>query len=144
MSEKRVFVLAAIPSVILNVVWDKIEPILQRVIKVSNNELTAEGIYKRALSGESLIVAVCLNTEIVAVTVLNVVTFDTGLRAMYVPIVGGKYMNEWVDESMLVAKAIAKDYNCTELRGFAVRKGWLRRMKEWKTVSTIIKCDVGV
>lgn len=54
-------------------------------------------------------------------------------------------MNEWMDRFLDIVKAIAKDFNCTELRGIAARKGWMRKLKPlgWSEVSTIIKCDVG-
>jgi len=123
---KRVFNLAAIPANMVSLIWDKIEPTLQRVVSVSNRELTLEGIKKRCINGSNLIVTVCLENEIVAVTVLDVVEFESGLRAMYIPVVGGEYMNEWLEDAFVIAKAIAKDLNCTEVRGLAVRKGWMK------------------
>ena len=143
MSDRK-FNLASIPANVVPLLWEKIEPILQRVIDVSNRELTCEGVKRRAMLGETLIVAVCLNSEIVAITVLDVVTFDSGLRAMYIPIVGGNYMDEWLEESFEVAKAIAKDLNCSEVRGLAARKGWLRRLKDmnWEEIVTVIRCPV--
>jgi hypothetical protein len=140
----RKFVLAAIPANLLNIVWDKIEPILDRVIEVSNRELTTDGVKRRALLGETLIVTICLDNVIIAVTVLDIVQFDSGLRAMYIPVVGGDYMDEWLEESFEVAKAIAKDFNCSEVRGLAARKGWLRRLKDmnWEEITTVIRCPV--
>jgi hypothetical protein len=136
--------LAAVPANLVAIIWPTLEPILDRVIAVSNRELTSAGIKRRAISGETLIVAVCRNDVVVAVNVLDVVQFDSGLRAMYIPITGGDFMDEWLEDSLVVAKAIAKDLNCTELRGLASRNGWLRRLKKegWESITTIIKCDV--
>lgn len=136
--------LAAVPANLVPILWPVLEPILERVIATSNGELTSAGIKRRAMAGETLIIAVCKNDAVVAVNVLDVVEFDSGLRAMYIPITGGDFMEEWLDDSLEVAKAVAKDLRCTELRGLASRDGWLRRLKQngWTTVSTIIKCDV--
>ena len=141
---KRKFDLAAIPANMVNMLWDKIEPILDRVVRASNRELTTDGIKGRCISGHNLIVTVCLESEIIAVTVLDVVQFESGLRAMYIPVVGGEYMDEWLEESFEVAKALAKDLNCSEVRGLAARKGWMRRLKNmnWEEIVTVIRCPV--
>jgi hypothetical protein len=140
------YVLAAVPANLVSILWPQLSPILDRVIAVSNDELTSEGIRKRAILGNTLIVAICRKDVIVATCVLDVVEFDSGLRAMYIPIVGGEYMDEWLEDSVVVAKAIARDFNCTELRGLASRTGWFRRLKNmnWSTVTTVIKCDTGI
>lgn len=141
---KRKFELAAIPGNTVHMLWDKICPILERVVAVSNRELTVDGIKGRCVSGHNLIVTVCLEGEIIAVTVLDVVQFESGLRAMYIPVVGGDYMDEWLEESFEIAKAIAKDLNCSEVRGLAARKGWMRRLKNmnWEEIVTVIRCPV--
>jgi hypothetical protein len=136
--------LAAVPANLVRPMWPILEPILTRVIEVSNGELTAEGILRRAVKGETLVIAICKNGVVVAVNVCDVVQFDSGLRAMYIPITGGDFMEEWLDDSLEVAKALAKDLNCRELRGLASRNGWLRRLKQngWEPITTIIKCNV--
>lgn len=141
---KRKFELAAIPANTIQMLWSQIEPVLDRVVAVSNRELTTEGIKGRCMSGHNLIVTVCLDGVIVAVTVLDVVQFESGLRTMYIPVVGGDYMDEWLEESFEVAKAIAKDLNCSEVRGLAARKGWMRRLKNmnWEEIVTVIRCPV--
>jgi hypothetical protein len=136
--------LAAVPANMIDIIWDKVEPVLDRVVKVSNRELTLDGIKGRCINGKNLLVTVCAGKEIIAVVVLDVVEFESGLRALYIPVVGGENMNEWLADSFEVAKAIAKDFNCTEVRGLSVRKGWMRVLTKmnWQVITTVISCPV--
>jgi len=144
-SETTGYVIAAIPITLIEPLWHKFEPLVQLVVEVAHGEITTAGVKRRALIGETLIVAVCKGTEIIAVNILDIMEFDSGLRALYIPVVGGTEMDMWLDQFFLVAKAIARDFNCTELRGLASRKGWMRRLKNmgWTDITTVIKCDVG-
>ena len=144
MSDNK-YVMAALPITMIEIMWPKIEPFIQSVADIANGEITCDGVKRRALSGETLIVVICKGPDVIAANVLDIMEFDSGLRALYIPIVGGSEMDEWLDQFFLVAKAIAKDFNCTELRGLATRKGWLRRLKDmgWVEITSVIKCDVG-
>ena len=47
-------------------------------------------------------------------------------------------MSEWLDKFLIIAQAIAKDLNCTTLRGFSCRgthgkDAWLRALNKNKT-----------
>ena len=138
------FNVAAIPANVIDLIWDQVLPILDKVIAVSHQEVTAEGIKGRCLSGQNMMVTICEGNTIIAVTVLEVVAFETGLRALYIPIVGGSRMNEWLESSFEVAKAIAKDMNCTEIRGLIVRPGWFKQLfkMNWQTITTVMRCPV--
>lgn len=136
------FVFALCPPYFVDAIWSQVEPILKRVVTVSNGELTCEGIYRRARLGETRLVIIMKGFEIVAVNVMDIVEFDSGLRAMYIPITGGDYIDEWLLDSLEVAKAIARDYNCTQLRGLATRPGWLKKLPGWEKITDIIKYEV--
>jgi len=139
------FVFAMIPPYLVDVMWKDIEPILQRVVDCSHGELSCDGVKRRAKAGTTLLVAICKDDKIVAVNTGDVVEFDSGLRSFYIPITGGDFMDEWLVDSLEVAKALAKDFNCTELRGISVRRGWLKALpKGWEPVSETIRFDLGV
>jgi hypothetical protein len=110
--------------------WEELLPHLERVIKVSNDEFTTESIKARAVSGNSvMIVIIDKDNKIEAVTTAEVVTYDSGLRSLLVPIIGGSHFFEWAPDWFEIVKALAVQLNCSELRGFAVRDGWMRILK---------------
>lgn len=138
------YVMALVPITLIEVLWEQMEEHLQRVVDVAHDEITLSSIKQRLQTGESLAVAVCLEESIVAVNLLEVRVFDSGVRAMYIPVVGGNYMDEWADQFLDVAKAIAKDFNCRELRGLAARKGWTRFLAKrgWEEVNVALRCTL--
>jgi hypothetical protein len=138
------YIVAAVPVTLLDVLWDDIKPHIDRVVALAEDEISTQSMYERAKNGEILVIIICRDTDIVAALTLEVRTFDTGVKALYVPVVGGNEMESWLDQFLNVAKAIAKDFGCTQLRGIAVRKGWLRilQSKGWDEVCTIIKADL--
>lgn len=137
-------VIAACPATLIGLIWDRVVPHLEKPIALSHGEVTLESIKARIMSSDVLLITVSRGTEIIAVNTVEVRTSESGLRALYIPLIGGSEMNEWMDRFLDIVRAIAKDFNCTELRGIAARKGWMRKLKPlgWSEVSTIIKCDV--
>lgn len=134
--------MALVPVTLVEVLWAQMEPHLQRVVDVAHDEVTLESVKNRLLRADSVAVVVCLEEDIVAVNLLEIRTFDSGVKAMYIPVVGGNYMDEWADQFLEIAKAIAKDFGCRELRGLAARKGWLRYLanKGWEEVNISLRC----
>lgn len=137
--------IAAIPANLVNIMWDRVKPHIDRVVAIAPDEIDSEIVKQRALVGDLLIVTISKCADIVAALVLEVREFDTGIKALYIPVVGGDELSEWMDQFLDVAHAIAKDFECTQLRGIAARKGWLKvlQTKGWEEVCTIIKCEVG-
>ena len=139
------YIIAAVPATMIELVWDKVTPHIDRVIEVAHGELTRESLFKRLISGNTLLITISLGADIVACNTLEVRTFDSGTKALFIPVVGGYDLDEWMPEFLVIAKAIAKDYECTELRGLAVRPGWTKKLKPhgWENVHMVIKCDLG-
>jgi hypothetical protein len=125
--------------------WDELLPHIERVIKVSNDEFTAESIKSRATSGNSLMITVFENDEIIAVTTAEVVTYDSGLKSLLIPIFAGDGMLDWGKQILELYTDMAKQLGCTELRGLAVRGGWMRILKDygWKESYTVISMPLG-
>ena len=138
-------VIAAVPQTMIELIWDRVVPQLEKPIALAHGEVTIESIKERLLEGDVLLITVSRGTEIIAVNTVEVRISESGLRSLFIPLIGGTEMDEWMDRFLRIVKALAKDYNCTELRGLAARKGWMRKLEPlgWSEVSTIIKCDVG-
>jgi len=136
--------ISAIPIPLIEVVWGQVEPILKTVTDVSHGELTVDSVKAQLLRGDALLMTISENENIVAINTFEVREFGSGMKALYIPITGGKCMDGWLDRFLEIAKQTARDYGCNELRGLAVRKGWMRVLKErgWEDVHQVIRCKV--
>ena len=139
------YTIAACPCTIIDLIWDKVKHILELPINLSHGEATLTSTYNKLKSGESLLITISDKDVVIAVCTIEVRTFESGIKALYIPLIGGKNMNLWMDRFIEIAKGIAKDFGCTELRGIAVRKGWMRKLQPlgWEEVSTVIKYNIG-
>jgi len=144
LKERDEITIAACPPQMLAAVWDQCIPFLEKVVARSHGEITIDSVKARLQRADSLLVVICDGTEVIGACVVEVRVMDSGLRALFIPIVGGTRMFEWMDQFLEIAKAIAKDYDCTELRGMAVRKGWMRILKahKWEEVHQVVKCKL--
>lgn len=135
---------AAIPVTLIEALWDRLVPHLERVVAIVEDEINIDKVKEHAMNGDVLLVTICKGPDIIAVLTMDVRVFDTGIKALYLPMIGGDEMYEWADQFLTVAKAIAKDFGCTQLRGMAARKGWTRFVKErgWQESYMVIKCEL--
>lgn len=118
---------------------------LEPVIEKGNNEITIDTIKQRALAGDNLIVLVTKEQEIIAVMTLETRTFDSGHKALYVPICSGKDLEQWGFQFFEYCQMVAKEYGINEIRAIG-REGWLRKMNSaglhWRKISETIACKV--
>jgi hypothetical protein len=125
--------------------WDELLIHIERVVRVSNNEFSAESIKQRILSNNGMMMVVYEDEQIKAVNTAEVVTFDSGKRALMIPIFEGDDLFTWGPSWLEMLVDIAKEYNCTELRGLAVRGGWSRALKHygWRANYEVITMPIG-
>lgn len=137
--------ISAVPATLIDVVWPNIVDMVREVVKRAHGEITEESVYNKLLSGNTLLITISDGPDIIAINTVEVRTFETGLKALYIPITSGSHLDDWMPDFLEAAKGIARDFGCTELRGIAVRPGWLKKLKKegWEPVHTVIKCDVG-
>jgi hypothetical protein len=129
----------------VELIWDRVEPLIEKVSVKSPEDVCIDVVKRELVNGNSLLVIISRGTEIVAINVLEVNTLDTGVKALYIPLTAGSEMELWLEEFLDIARAIAKDYECTELRGLAVRDGWIRKLKPygWEELFVTIRCKLG-
>lgn len=135
--------LAAIPQTLVEPIWAQLEPHIARVVSIVDEETTIEVVKEKAISGDVLLLSVCKGTDIIAVLTMDIRDFDTGMKALYIPMLAGDEFFEWFDQAFTVVKAIAKDFGCSQIRA-AGRRGWTKALKPhgWEEQYTIIKYDV--
>lgn len=136
--------IAMVPPSMVQFVWPKCLPYLNEVKKKAPDDICLDVTLNNAVNGHTLLVTVLDGDEVIAVNIMDVQTLETGVKVLYIPITGGTRMEEWMDEFLKMAHGIAKAHGCKELRGLAVRKGWLRKLSSygWKEHFVTIKCKV--
>jgi hypothetical protein len=137
--------IAAIPPAMIDVVWNQLAPLLEKPIDLCKDETSLDYIYGFLKAGLLMALVVCENDKIIAVNVLRVDTFDNGNKLLFIVLVGGERIDEWGYQVLDAEKEIAKSLGCVELRGCAVRNGWLRKLNKtaWQEVHTVIKLKLG-
>lgn len=124
----------------IDTLWPQIAPVMQLPVDRSHGEVTMDSTKDRIKQGIARLFIVIENNKIIAVNTLEVRFFDSGIKSLYIPMVGGTKMEMWGEEFYNIAKKIGKEIGARELRGIAVRDGWLRLAKKrgWEEVHTII------
>ncbi len=139
------FIIAVVPSTMIDIVWDKVRPLLQLVVDRSPEDIVESVTKERLVDGHLLLVTISRGSEIIAINVLDVRELDSGIKALYVCITAGSEMDSWIERFLEIVTAIAKDHNCVEIRGFAVRNGWIRKMKPygWEELFVTLRYKIG-
>ena len=138
------FVIGAVPATMIDLVWDRVEPLI-RMVEEKSDDVCSDVVKSNLKNGDQLLVTISCGAKILAINVLDVRTMDTGVKVLYIPITAGSDMEDWLERFLEIATAIAKDYGCTELRGLAVRNGWIRKLKPygWEELFTTIRYKIG-
>ena len=138
------YAIGAVPANMIDLIWDRVEPLIKTVEEKAPDDISLEVVRERLLSGNNLLVTVSSGPEIIAVNVIDIKELDTGMKILYIPITAGTDMENWIREFLDIAKAIALDHGCDELRGMAVRDGWLKKLKPygWEPMFTTVRCKV--
>ena len=126
--------------------WPDIIENLEPAVIRSKGEVTKESLLRRLMLGETTLF-LCKN-EAGLVTVmftLEVLVFESGLRTLAIPLVGGSGFLKMLVECDEFLRSTAKSMNCSYIRGFSVRGGWLSKIGKfgWEAGHEIIRCKVG-
>jgi hypothetical protein len=137
-------VIAMVPPTMVDFIWAKCLPHFEEVAKKAPEDIGIDTIHDRILEGHTLLVAILDGDEVVAINTMDVQTLDSGNKVLYIPITGGSRMDEWMERFLDIAHGVAAVHDCIELRGLAVRKGWLRKLSDygWEEHFVTIKCKV--
>ena len=134
-----------VPCALIDLIWDKVEPFIKMVEDKSPEDIVSEVTRNELVKGNLMLIVITRGADIVAINVLDIRTLDSGIKVLYVPITAGSEMKLWMERFLEIAIKIAKDYGCSELRGLAVRNGWLRKLKPygWDELFTTIRYKIG-
>lgn len=121
-------IFSVVPPTLITVLWPQFVQYLAPVADVSSGELTLETIKDAMVKGKNIVIVVIDDDKIIGVNTVEVFTYDTGLKCLYVPIIGGERIDEWGEEFFCMCKEFALQNGCTEIRGYAARGGWIRKL----------------
>jgi hypothetical protein len=138
-------IIAVVPWTMIDLIWEKVLPVIKLAADKAPEDVCCKVVHDELLKGDKLLVAISRGADIVAVNVLDMRTLDTGIKILYIPITAGAEMNLWMSDFLEFAKVIAKAHGCVELRGLAVRNGWMKKLKPhgWEEMFTTIRCKLG-
>ena len=136
--------IAIVPIPLVDVIYPLCETYINDVIERAENDISNEVIKSQLKRGETLMVVICEEGDVIAVNIMEPREFETGHRVMLIPITAGIRMSEWLDDFLELAHQIAKGEGCQELRGISCRKGWTRALRDygWYDIHTVIGCKV--
>jgi len=145
MNPTEEFKISAVPAGLIDYIWDDVAPLLQRVEDKAPDDIHSPTVKRELEAGNKMLITITREQTLLAINVLDVRTLDSGTKVLYIPITAGDEMDLWLDRFLEVAIDAAKAYHCTELRGMAVRKGWLTKLKPygWEEMFTTIRCKIG-
>lgn len=126
--------------------WKDICKFLEPAIRRSKGEISKVSVLRRLMNSETILFTIKDEDGIITVMfTLEILIFESGLRTLAIPLVGGKGFLDMLIESDEFLRATAKNLNCEYIRGFSVRGGWLEKIGKygWEAGHEIIRCKVG-
>jgi len=135
-----------VPKNLVPFIWPRVAKLFEKSIELACGECTENTEYDKLMTGRtSLFIVQDKDFNISLAFTTHVMEYDTGLRAMYIPMMGGTGLDSLCHIFMPAAIGIAKINKCTEIRGMSVRNGWLRKLKKygWESVHEVIHYKIG-
>ena len=139
------YTIAAVPHYFIDFMWSFVRDIVESIIAKAHGEMNIDTV-KAKLKSDAALLVVCLEETVVkGLVILQVETFNTGLRVLNLSMAGGDvdiFTGEYDD----VLLSIAKNLKCDEIRAIGARVGWDRFLNKketnWKKISTTLTYKV--
>lgn len=103
--------------------WSTISKLLAPMIEMTSDEVSLETIQKYLFQGQTKIIGVFKDKELIAACVLSITIYDTGKKTLQVPHIGGSEMSLWKHKLWDMIKKIAGNIGVSHIR-ICGRSGW--------------------
>lgn len=135
--------ISAVKTDLLPIVWPLLQDHIQMAIDHSNDEVTLDATYNKALNNDVLILTISEDNDIIATVVIKIECFVTGKKVLQVCYAGGERMSEWVEQLDNALNDIAKEQGCSEVY-ITGRQGWTKALKKlnYNTIYTTVSREV--
>lgn len=121
----------------IDMTWHVCGPMLGKAWR-KDNPYTLED-YKAGLkNGAFQLWAWVENNKIACCGITCIITYPT-TKICSLPIIGGSALKMWKESAQQIIADWAKKNGCSEMEGYAMRRGWLRALPNWRPVWTTIR-----
>lgn len=130
--------LGVIPTADIDRSWFICGPMLDKAIKNGSDPYTLED-YKNGLkAGTHQLWTWVENDKILCCAITRINTYPS-TKILSLPVIGGSALKMWKEPAQKIIADWAKKNGCSEMEGYAIRKGWLRVLPNWKAVWVTIR-----
>lgn len=117
--------------------WFLCSPMLGKAMR-KDNPYTLEDYKSGLKSGAFQLWTWIENNKITCCGITCILNYPTK-KICSLPIIGGASLKMWKEPAQEVIANWAKSNGCSEMEGYAIRKGWLRALPNWRPVWTTIR-----
>ena len=114
---------------LVDLLWDEVEPLLQKAVDKANGEMTTEELKEQILNGETLLYTVDDTDYIVAAVTFQKRHFDNGKEVLVILTAGGERLYEWMDDVLEEANNVGRESGCEDVYVVG-RSGWKKPLGE--------------
>lgn len=122
------YTVSAVLPALVDLLWPQVINYLQDAIDRSHGETDEATTKNDVIHGDAILVVIYKESKIYGAAVVRKRTFDTGINAIFVSLLGGINMPDWIDSAYDVAKEIGKSLDCTVMYCVG-RDGWEKVLK---------------
>lgn len=131
--------LVGVRSELVDTVWPRVEPLMDRACKRSHGVYEPSDIYEALMGRTMQLWTAWDGKELVAAAVTEIRIYPR-MKVLAMPLLAGERLKDWL-EFQPTFEEYARAHGCSHLEGYA-RKGWLRVLKNWTPQWTVIRKEL--
>jgi len=125
-----------VPIEHINAVWERLVPILEPAVAVTNGRYTTYNVYVAAQQS-NIQLWIAFEGEFIYGLEVTCVTDYPSKRVLTSMFTGGAKLREWRAEMMDVLVRWAKDNQCTAIEGYG-RDGWVKMLEPYGVTKGLV------
>ena len=125
-----------VPKQDVFLIWTKVAPLLQKALDGTYDIIDVE----QGLQDNRFQLFISWNNGIESAVITEIAEYPKAKVLRYV-LAGGTNLENWLEEIQEVIEKFAKKNHCTQLE-VAGRKGWLKKLKDFKEKAILLSKDL--
>ena len=125
-----------VPKQDVFLIWTKVAPLLQKALDGTYDIIDVE----QGLQDNRFQLFISWNNGIESAVITEIAEYPKAKVRRYV-LAGGTNLENWLEEIQEVIEKFAKKNHCTQLE-VAGRKGWLKKLKDFKEKAILLSKDL--
>lgn len=125
-----------VPIEHINAVWDRIKPILDPAVAVTNGRYTTYDVYVAAQQSRMQLWIAFEDQSIYGIQVTCITDYPSK-RALTSLFTGGTKLRQWRNDMMGILDMWAKDNECEVIEGYG-KEGWLKMLEPYGVTRGLI------